>query len=486
MTKTPTAFNRRQLIGALGASSLVLRTAGNLRAAETSDVIVLGAGLAGLNAALNLEEQGFKVTVLEASAQQGGRVQTRNFDGTQHELGASDIGVMYARVLDMMKRLNLELEPSAINVRPFSYNLGGKMIRAEDWESSELNKTAGDERAVPPAGLERYILQRFNPLTDLDDWLDSSNLALDVPFDSYLRSRGVSDEAIRLIGHTYNGNGMNRTSVLAMFRNTTRANFGMQSFTAMKAAGMDVAPLSQVKGGNQRLPDAMAAALQNEVHFNQPAALVEQDSSGVQVTCMDGRRYLADFLVVAIPLTALKSINFSPALSDDKAAAASQIGYYQTTKFYLRPTAPFWDDDGFEPTMWTDGPLERVFAAQDEDQNVHTLLVWINGQGSQRIDKLGEEVGKQLVLDTMASIRPASKGKLEIVGYHAWGRMPYIGGCGASYSAGQIQRFAHAVLEPEGRIYFAGEHTRRFEFGMESAMASGERVTVEILDAAVG
>ena len=478
------ALNRRQLILALGGAGLGLGTRPRLRAAESSEVIIIGAGLAGLNAALNLEEQGFKVTVLEASDHVGGRVQTRNFGGILHELGASDIGVMYARVLDMMKRLDLELVPTAINVRPSSFAVGGRLLGAEAWAESDLNRTVGEERPVPPSGLERYVLERFNPLTDLGDWLEPEYQGLDVPFGEYLGQQGVSPEAIRLIGHTYNGNGMNRTSALAMFRDATRTRFGIQSFMAMKQAGMDVSPLSQVKGGNQRLPDAMAAALQKEVRFHKSAAQVHQDKSGVEVTCMDGSRYRGDFLVVAIPLLSLRWVNFQPALTPDKAAAASQISYYPVTKFYLQPTGAFWDEDGFEPTMWTDGLLERVFALQDQDNNVHTLLVWINGQGSTRIDQLGEEAGKQQVLKIMSELRPASRGKLEIVGHHAWGRTPYIGGCGASFSAGQISRFSQTLLAPEGRIHFAGEHTRRYEFGMEAAMASGERVTVEILDAA--
>jgi monoamine oxidase len=84
----------------------------------------------------------------------------------------------------------------------------------------------------------------------------------------------------------------------------------------------------------------------------------------------------------------------------------------------------------------------------------------------------------------MADIRPASKGQLEVMGYQSWGRTPFIGGCGHSYAAGQISRFAGDLPTPEGRIHFAGEHTRRREFGMESAMASAERVISEILDVA--
>jgi monoamine oxidase len=474
-------LTRRRLLGVLGAGGLALSGGRYLRAAETTDVIVLGAGLAGLYSAMLLEEQGFRVTVLEASDHVGGRVQTRNFGGRLHELGASDIGVMYARVLDMMNRLNLERVPSAIRIRPFSYHVGEKMLRADEWESADVNRTVGDERAIPPSGIERHFLQQYNPLENLDDWLQPENRHLDVPIGAYLRDRGVSDEAIRLFGHTYNGIGMNRSSALALFRDTTRTQFGIKAFMALKQAGENVAPLSQVKGGNQRLPDAMAASLESEVLFNKAAATIVHDGKGVEVTCLDGSRYRAATLVSAIPLLALRKIEITPPLSPEKSIATSEIGYYAVTKFYLRPTQKFWESDGFEPTMWTDGLLERVFGATDENDEVHSLLVWITGQGSQRIDQYSPEDATRMILDEMARIRPASKGKLEVMGYHSWGRTPFIGGCGHSYSAGQISRFATELATPEGRIHFAGEHTRRREFGMESAMASAERVTGEII-----
>ena len=473
-------FNRRQVLGALGASTLAYGGGRYLRAAEANDVVILGAGLSGLYTAMLLEEQGFRVTVLEASDHVGGRVQTRNFGGRLHELGASDIGVMYARVLDMMNRLNLERVPSSIRIRPFSYHVRGKMVRAEEWEAADVNQTVGEERTIAPSGLERHFLGQFNPLKELDDWLLPKNQSLDVPIGVYLQQKGVSDEAIRLFGHTYNGIGMNRTSALALFRDTTRTRFGIQAFMALKAAGQEVAPLSQVKGGNQRLPDAMAASLESEVLFNKAAATIAHDQTGVVVTCLDGSRYRATFLVSAIPLLSLRKIEISPALSPQKSLATNELDYYAVTKFYLRPTEKFWENDEYEPTMWTDGLLERVFAATDENDEVHSLLVWMTGLGSRRIDQFGREDATRMVLDEMTKIRPASKGKLEVIGYHSWGRTPFIGGCGHSYSAGQVSRFATDLPTPEGRIHFAGEHTRRREFGMESAMASAERVAAEI------
>ncbi len=475
---------RRSFVGALGAGALALGARPRVRAAEPADVVVLGAGLAGLNAAWLLEEQGFRVTLLEASDHVGGRVQSRMIDGTMHELGASDIGVMYARVLDMMRRLDLERVPSAIRVRPFSYHVRGQLLRADEWEASEANRTAGDERPIPPPRMQSHLLNLYNPLTGLDDWLAPENRSLDIPIATFLRQQGVSDEAIRFVGHTYNGIGMGRTSALQLFRDATRTRFGIDAFRRMKAAGQDVAPLSQVRGGIQRLPEAMAASLETEVRFGQAAAAIEQDASGVEVACVDGRRYRGDFLVSAIPLTALRRISISPALSPAKAAAISEIRYYSATKFYLRPKTKFWEADGYDASMWTDGPIERVFAATDENDEVHTLLVWINGQGSRRIDQYDRDTATRLVLETLARIRPASRRQVEVMHYHSWGRSAFIGGCGHTYSAGQVARFADILPQPEGRIHFAGEHTRRREFGLESAMASAERVVGEILSIA--
>jgi monoamine oxidase len=392
--------------------------------------------------------------------------------------------VMYGRVLDMMRRLELQRVPSTIRVRPFAYHVRGMLLAGQDWVKSASNLTTGEERAIAPARLQTELLNRYNPLEDLDDWLAPDYQKLDIPIGEYLRRQGVSKEAIRLVGHTSNGVGMGRTSALSLFRDATRTRFGIRAFASMREAGLNVAPLSQVAGGNQRLPEAMEASLQTEIHFDKAAAAIEQDARGVGVTCTDGSRFRADFIVAAIPFPALRSIEITPTLSPLKAAAIGQLPYYSATKFYLRPKTRFWESDGFEPSLWSDGPLERVFAMTDENDEVHTLLVWVNGQGSRQIDQYDRGTATRLILDLLGSIRPASRGQLEVMAYHSWGHTPFIGGCGHVYTAGQVRLFAAELAQPEGRIYFAGEQTRRREFGMESAMASAERATTEILAAA--
>jgi monoamine oxidase len=477
-------ISRRTILRA-GVAGLLYAGAPVLRAAERSDVIVLGAGLAGLNAARQLEALGFNVRVLEANGSVGGRVQTNNIDGVLHEKGASDVGNLYARVISTIGELGLELQPYAIGSRPFSYHIGGKMLRGSEWENADVNHTVGKERSIEPGQLEWDLFGALNPLESPADWLRPEHLAIDVPMDSYLRSQGVSQAAIDLIAHTYNGEGIGRTSALPIFRDTSRQKMATDAWLKRKESDPDVLRVAEIRGGMQRLPDAMAASLDGEVHLSHPAALVEQDASGVTVTCRDGSRFRADKLVCAMSLPAMRNVDFRPGLSVAKRMAIESGRYYATTKFYLKPTAPFWEEDGYEPSVWSDGLIERIFARTDYSDNVHLLLVWINGAGARRMDKLSPEAGGQLVIDELARIRPASKGRVEVAHHVAWGRDEFFGGCGFKYSAGQVAELAEALPRAEGHIHFAGEHTRQIEVGMEAAMASGERVALELAMAAV-
>ncbi len=475
--------NRRTLLKTSAALALTSCLPKSVFAAEHTEVIIIGAGLSGLYAAMLLEESGAKVTVLDAAGHVGGRVRTQRVGGELQEMGASDIGRMYARVIDMIDRLGLSRIPSDIKVRPPSYYVRGQMIHADEWETSDANLTVGEERAIAPSLLENHFIFKNNPFTELDEWLKEDYADLDISLGHYLKSKGVSDEALRLINVPANCSDIWQTSALAMLRDKTRLSFSGFQDTSKEQYGGNDPLIGQVKGGNQRLPEAMANALQSEVHFHKAAAIVRQDATGVEVTCLDGSTYRGAFLVAAVPFHALQRVSFEPGLPALKTAAINELGVSPNTKLYLRPTAKFWEQDGYQPTMWTDSLVERVFAVEDQSGEVGTLLVWMNGHGGKRIDQLPHKDAEALVLDTLANIRPASKGKLELMHHQAWGRNPFIGGCAHNYAPGQVTRFGNDMEKPSGRIHFAGEHTRRLEFGMESAMASAERVLGEIMDA---
>ena len=103
-------WTRRKVLGSLGAVATALHWPPRSFAVETADVIVIGAGFAGLNAAINLVDEGARVLVLEASDRVGGRAFTADHVEGQPEFGASDIGPYYGRIRDMARRLDLDIK----------------------------------------------------------------------------------------------------------------------------------------------------------------------------------------------------------------------------------------------------------------------------------------------------------------------------------------------------------------------------------------
>ena len=100
------------MLVSLGGGVVAAALQRRARAAEPVDVVVIGAGLAGLNAALLLAGQGARVVVLEASGRVGGRVYTGDRIPGRPELGASQVGTLYARVRDMAAQLAVPMEPA--------------------------------------------------------------------------------------------------------------------------------------------------------------------------------------------------------------------------------------------------------------------------------------------------------------------------------------------------------------------------------------
>ena len=164
-------FSRRHLIraAAIAATAGPLIRTGRAKAVDTADVVVIGAGLSGLNTAWILTEAGFDVVVVEGSSRIGGRAWTATDSETAPDLGASQVGPSYARVLDVIGRLGLPMVGEDRPILPFTYHIGGQAVLAKDWADHPANKTVGAERKIAPVALSGGLIAKFNPLKELDD-----------------------------------------------------------------------------------------------------------------------------------------------------------------------------------------------------------------------------------------------------------------------------------------------------------------------------
>lgn len=468
----PTLSRRTVLRGLAGAVAAAGLNARAVRSAERVNVVVIGGGLAGLYAALLLADAGANVTVLEASDRVGGRARTGDSLPGRPEFGASQLGKFYARARDVARRLEVPLEPLVDRVAPMAYSVGGTLVGRQDWPSSSANRTVGDERALPPPFLFDALLQTRNPLREMDDWLQPGAARYDVAMGEWLRSLGLSPEALRLVAAGVVPTDIWSVSLLTMLQESTRQGLDFRGGEQYRVAG-----------GTSRLPEAMARALGDRVRLNRIVAAIDQAAVGATVRCLDGTRHEADFVVAAVPFTSLRRIAMDPPLAGVQAEAAHRMPYGNTTQVHLLARGrPFWEQDGHDPSLWSDGAVTmvRTFIEPNGDAR---LVVLATGYKADRLDQLDEAARGRFVVEELARLRPSTRGKLEVTGVFSWAQQPFIAGCRHSYGPGDVTRYQPVMARPHGRLHFAGEHTRRLEVGMEAALESGERAALEILSA---
>lgn len=479
------AWSRR---GALRGAAALLATAVAARmrpawaANYDADVIVLGAGLAGLGGAYLLADQGARVLVLEASGRVGGRMRSEKLDGQIVELGASELGSNYGRVIDLANRLDVKFGPRTSGYGEFSFHIGGRALRAADWPAAPENKTVGAEREIPPHLLESRIFGRLNPFgDDVAAWLEQRNAGLDIAAAEFLRIRQVSPAAIELMSVATDYTDLESTSALALLRDLARSVLGGYRPDSKQPQYGGNSFVYAFHDGAEALPRALAAQLGERVRTGKIVTRIDSDDSHAEIRCLDGSRYSAPFVLCTLPFSSLQRVQFSPELPAAQAEAITAARYGGTTHVILESSAPFWEADGLGPSMFTDGPLERVFALQNPDKSIRFLRAWVNGTGADRIDQLPADQLTRFVIAEVERMRPAARGGLRARLQFSWGRHPFIAGHKHVFAPGQVTRFARTMDQPWRRVHFAGEHLRRMEFGMESAMETAERAVSAIL-----
>lgn len=490
-------ISRRRFVAASSAAAVSLglgRRASAAAAARAADIAIIGAGLSGLNAALLLEELGARTVVLEAASQPGGRCLTRD-DWYRHpDLGGAQIGRDYARVLDIAARLGVRLGPGAHVNAPYSFVIGDQLVPAGQWPTSPLNRLSGAERAIAPHTLLGHYVEERNPLQAADAWLQPAAAAYDLSLAEWLGRQGASPEARRLIRESQ-GVALEKLSVLRMMQEAARAKVARVARVAMAAqpaaTGEDayqrIGPQSlHVVGGTSRLTEAMARALGDRVRLGMRVDAVDMDASGCELRCADGTRLRARYTIAAVPFSVLRRIRISPALQGDQAEAVARMPYGNQSQVWLRAKEPYWEKDGIEASMWTDGPFTLIRQQIEADGTRELVSVLSFSDKARRLDALPEaERGRQAIA-AIERMRPAARGTLEFIGAHSWELAPFSRGCSFQLVPGRVRAWQQAMARPYERLHFAGEHLRRLEIGMEAAMESGEHAAGEVAQRLLG
>jgi monoamine oxidase len=518
------SITRRDFVVSSAAAAAVAAALPSSRAHAATgsgdpDVIVIGAGLSGLESALTLEENGLKVLMLEGRKRIGGRVFTL-FDVPGHpEVGGNTIANAYGRCIAAGAKYGVEI----VNLAPRLFAnragqelyVGGQHVPLKDWPTHAKNPFPAEQKKLPPWAWADAMFKQHMPFKDLENWYDPKYAQYDVSVHDFLVSKGATDAMIHLAfdsniayGTTSHDVSLLQQAFSDYWQNVNRG--AIMGFSRTGAAGATdgstppgaapppagaapakpADPMANVlvgafKGGNQNLPIAMAKRVKGDLLQGKRVVAIETSDSGSKVTCSDGSVYRAKAVVCSMPFSTLRHVALDPLPPPTQFKAIQTLGYIPITQFHLVAKKPFWESDGLSPSMWTDGLLGMVLANRTgkTDTEVASLAVWCRGLAAQYIDRFGLQDGGRMIIAELERLRPAAKGLLSVGGAHSWAADPFSAGDWAIFQPGQVTALRQSIAQPHQRLFFCGEHTSVGSRGMEGAFESAERVSLEVLGA---
>ena len=441
-------------------------------------VIIIGAGMAGLSAAHELNKEGWAVTVLEARSRVGGRVFTvREFShGLVAEGGAEYINESQHRMIALAKEFGLYLGAvgSWQNQSGDWAALQGKAGLLQDTTLWGVDLDAENKRVwAALAELGKKVSDPSNPITaknskeldqqNAEDWIQNLNVhpLAKVLFANHIRSEYTCDPK--------------DFSLLDLARNA-----------AMYYSNPDTDdPAYRIIGGNDQLPHAIAKRIP-DVRMNAVVTSVKSLGEEVIVTYKQADSFhtiSASYAILAIPLTTARLIDFEGTLPVTHHAMVHGLSYGSVTKVMIEYKKRFWHDRGWNGRLNTDLPIVFTWDATSHLEGEHGILTaYTGGEPGATLTRLSDQERIQTAVNAIESIFPGSSKLIENTQTIAWRNEAFTLGSYMAYAPNQLTSHWQALFSPAGRLYFAGEHATIYQGFMEGAVESGQRAAKSIID----
>ncbi len=442
----------------------------------STDVVVVGAGLAGLSAARHLVDAGLSVVVLEARDRVGGRTHSIDVNGSRIDVGGQWIGPGQKSMYALVEELGLETHPTPV---------GGRQIL------DRAGKVSGYAGTIPKLGPIHLVqlqwaltlINRVSGRVPPDRPWDTPDAAeLDaITVDAWVRKWIPSSEVRALLRPTMRtvlGADPGEISLLHFAWYVSSAGGFMPLVDVENGFQQD-----RIVGGAQTVSERLADKVgRDNIHLNTPVRAVHRDDDGVTVEA-DGKSWRARRVIVAAPLGLLDRIRWEPMLPPMRDQLHQRCPVGATVKVFAAYKESFWRKKGLSgEAVCTEGPISVVFDNTAPDGKP-MLLAFVTGTPargwSERDPK--ERVGE--VLKLLASYYGDDALTPDWTHEQDWSTEPWSGGCPVTqFPPGTLSVFGPSLRKPVGRVHWAGTETAERCTGfMEGAVVSGERAAAEVL-----
>lgn len=483
------AINRRDFIKdfTLGLTALALmpRVARAERRGQIKltgvpqNVVILGAGLAGLSAAYELKQAGHQITILEARRFAGGRVQTiRDFaDGQYAEAGALSFPQNHTFTFGYAQDFNLPLRPLATIGLDTIANIRGSRFRIDATGAANVPfSLKSSERAAGVFGLTSLYLDAFmrevgNPRKG--NWPPVDLQAIDaVSLKQLLENQGASDGAIDIIAASQLG-------ILGFGIDTVSAMDGV--VTEAIASGP---VFYEIAGGNDQLVGVLKKKVKKAFKKKSVVLAIEQNESSVTVTYRDGngvQTIIADRVICTLPFPILKTIPINPLLPEDKQRAINELKLTAVTRTYQQFRTRVWEQDHLSGYGISDLDIQNTYSPTMMQTGKRGILTsYTGGQRALNLGVMSENDRQDFVLKRMGNLFDGLKSQYESGTSVIWHEDEWSRGGFTYFEPGQMATLLPVAQRAEGRIHFAGEHTSAWHGWMNGALESGNRAAAEV------
>ena len=444
------------------------------------DVVVVGAGLAGLAAARRAVDAGAEVVVLEARDRVGGRTLTLPAaDGTPIDHGGQWIGPTQHRIAALAERLGVTTYPSYERGLHTEFREG----RAHRYDGP----FPGDNDPISAVALGQAIreLDAMAASVPLEaPWTAEQALVWDSQtVETWLQARVPAGQA--------------RTWLREAIRSTLAAEARdlslLHTLFVIRSAGGIALLLATAGGaqerrfhhGAQAISIRLAESLGDRVVLGAPAQVVRHGDGRVVVEAA-GRTVAAGRAILAVPPAIAGRIGYRPAMPGWRNQLTQRVPMGSVIKVHAIYEQPFWRTEGLSGFVVSDsGPVRIVYDNSPEDGSPGVLVGFIEGEQARIWARRNPADRRAGVLACLADYFGERAGRPRELLERSWADEEYSGGCYAGYfPPGVWTSFGQALREPVGRLHWAGTETATaWTAYMEGAVQSGQRAADEVLAA---
>ncbi|OCB54830.1 monooxygenase [Mycobacterium vulneris] len=439
----------------------------------STDVVVVGAGFAGLTAARALVRLGHEVVVLEGRDRVGGRSSTATIADVPVDLGGTFVGPTQDAVLALAEELGCRTVPT--------YDRGKNLIR---WHG----RVRSYRSTIPRLSMMELfdvsrIQWRFERLCRAirvsEPWTSSNAQKLDeLTLEQWLRSAGANASTrnlMAIMSRVTWGAEPDEVSMLHAARYVKAAG-GLDRMLDVR----DGAQQDRFPGGTQQIACRIADELGDRVVLNAPVGGIGRRPDGTATVSYPGGEVLARAVIVAIPPQHRTGIEFNPPLPRAYSELAENWPQGNLSKAYAAYDTPFWRTNGCSGEALSDeGPVFITFDVSPGDGGPGILLGFTDAR---TFDRLPPAQRREQALSGFATL--FGDAALQPVDYidHCWSTEPFApGGPTAAVPPGSWTQYGRWLREPVDSIHWAGTETADEWTGfLDGAVRSGHRAAAEV------